>query len=641
MSGPSTDIGAAYVKKYGSLDVRGDLSDVFGDGSSKHRRPLVTREPRVIITGADPSVVKISSFDPAYITFLEKLADNINAELQPELDERGFTLNGMHSPADNLACVAGFMMNPMTYTAFSNAAYREYLGLKPKYDARERKIAENVWRLVFSEWIPSDVRVPQKSSSGVPRFTSDHVWKKEFALYLFEPANLERCLSLIEKGDRRALASEFEMIWMTYIQTRLQTESIKKKREVMDREYATTNGKSGRLFPADKKVVINGRHYPRMSAMRARVIQAGPWSINCLLQVVFSGTLQSMFSRWPTLFHVTEPEQLSEVLDGKFIFAGDVKEYDRSMSEDAIRVMHEMMAEFWDPRLAKASLDLMFAPYYCRPLELSGTRGTFFGNPFDPESTVIAGNKSGHASTSVGAKVNKVIDDLLVFDKMYGDVLGNEDAYMRGNRVIGVLNNGDDHVVYSESEAAIELFRTMRKDPENGHYIVEEEVGQVFSGYVLMKKPTEPGQAPSYVAYRRLLTFAERLFCPERSAGSFLRRFWPIGAYDRIVNADKVNPLGGQVLEIIMRTYRDELGPTHGDLMNLIKEALHGLPVRFHSLNAASLEVLDDPEKIHYKYLDSDIDPDVLAQIQSKIPKEAIIHIGERYYHGSIREAIH
>lgn len=626
-----------YHKKYGRLELRHDLSDVFGDGSAKHRSPLVTRTPRAVIVGADPSRVIISSFDPKYIDFLQKLTAAINAEITPELDHQGFSLNGAHSTADNISCIAGYMMNPMTYTPFSNASYRESLGLTAEYDARERRIATNVWRLVMSEWTPSDVKVPVKSSSGTPRFTSDAEWKKEFALWLFEPTNLEKCLQAVESNDRDSLASEFEMIFLTYIQTRLQTESIKKERLVMDREYAMTNGKRGRLFPADKKVVINGRSYPEMSAMRARVIQAGPWTINCLLQVVFSGTMQSMFARWPDLFHVNDPAELEALVKGHYIFAGDVKEFDRSMSEDAVRVAHEAMAEYWDPRLAKMSEDLYFAPYYCRPLELEGTRGTFFGNPFDHKSQVISGNKSGHAGTSIVAKVNKVIDDLLVIDKIYGDVEGSEDLYMSGRKILKIINNGDDHVIYSRDEKAVQLFRTMRADPKAGHYIVEEEKGQVFSGYILMK--TDSIEGPVYSAHRRLLTFLERTLCPERSAGSFMRQYWPIGVYERFTTAAASNPLGGQVLEIFLKTYRDTIAGDYGDFMGLVETALYALPTQFGSLDAASRDVLEDPERIHYKYLDSEIEDSVLALITNKIPRDAIRHIGRSYYRGNVNEA--
>lgn len=629
---------STYKSKYGELSPKGDLSDVFGDGSAKHRAPLVTRTPRSIIVGADPSRVIISSFDPRYIGFLSKLTIAMNEAIQPDLDHQGFSLNGAHATADNLSCVAGYMMNPMTYTAFSNEVYRESLGLRPRYTDRERRIARNVWRHVLSEWTPSDVKVPMKSSSGTPRYTSDAEWKKEFALWLFEPANLERCLSLIAKDERRDLAREFEMVWMTYIQTRLQPESIKKKREVMDREYAMTNGKRGRLFAADKHVNIDGRDYPEMSAMRARVIQAGPWAINCLLQVVFSGTMKSMFRRWPNLFHVNTPEKLTELLDGHFIYAGDVKEYDRSMSRDALDVCHDVMAELWDERIVKASRDLYYAPYYCRPLDLGGDRGTFFGDPFDPKSTVVSGNKSGHAGTSVIAKVNKVIDDLIVIDKIMGDVEGAEDHYMSGRRVIKVINNGDDHVVYSRDEALIARFRAKRSDPLAGHYVVEEEKGQVFSGYILMKEMTSRG--PKYHAHRRLLTFIERMLVPERSAGSFMRRFWPIGMYERITTAAAANPLGGLALEVFLKTYRDTVEKDYGNFMSLVENALYALPTNFSYLDAASRDVLEDPERIHYKYLDSEIDPSVLALITNKIPKDAIRHIGAKYFTGRVNEQL-
>jgi len=616
-----------YEEKYRKLSPMSKhtgLKNCFGNGVANHARPLVTREARELLPG-------MFSFDPLVRQFLRKLSDDLNAEFPIDLDDNKFTRTGIHTSFDRLRTVAGYMMNPMSYTARDNAFYRDELELRRGYSPEERKIAEEVWHIVFSEWDPASLKITKNSAGGMRRNTSDWVWKYDFAIWLFEEQRFEKMLGYVDKNDWLSLANEFEMLFAMYIQKREQVDTPGKPRPVFDLMYALTNGKQGKKFDADKRVVIDGQEWEDFSATRARVVHAGPWVINCFLQIIATGHMMSLFRRFPSVFHVNTDEQISEVVNGKEVYAGDVKEYDRSMDKEALEVPHAVGSHYWDPRWMKASRQLFFSAYYARPLEEGGNRGVWVGDPRTMGDEVVCGNRSGHAWTSLIAKVNKFIETLFVFHKMGLKVLGNTRSYLEGNGAINVVNNGDDEVIHTESETLMRRFKTFREQPSVGHYLVSQEDGNVYSGKILRLTDTPRVYAPT----PRIHTAFEKTYCPERSIGGLMRPYWWIGMAERI-NSRAAHPCGERAWEIHDRNFHDILAPHYGTMFNLLAIGERESPLNKEALTSIDREVLEDPDKIHYKFTDSEVSEDVLELVSSKIPFVKFEHLVKRYYRGHV-----
>jgi len=623
-----TDSNDSYVKKYGKLKSMSGpdgLKYVFGNGVAAHNKPLVSRAPKMVLPG-------VSSFDPRPMNFQLKLRKELNDACPVKLDADLFATNGIHTNFDRLCTLAGYMMNPMSYTMLDNKEYRQSLGLRNGYTPRQRAIAVNVWTAIFASYSPASVKITKKSTSGQRRNTSDHVWKYDFAVFVYESDRFENILNAVQNKDWLLLADEFEIVFAMYIQKRDQVDTPGKPRLVFDLDYILSGGLSGHEFDADKRVVVDGKEWGEFSATRARVVHAGPWAINCLLSIISSGTMLSLFERYPTVFHVNTPEEIENVVNGNYVWAGDVKEYDRSMDKEAISIAHECASEFWDPRFVSISEMLYFSPYYSRPLDMSGTRGTWVGDPRNLEPQVMAGNRSGHAWTSLMAKGNKVIETLFVFDSMGLEVLGNETLYLEGKGSIGIINNGDDEIVYTKSRELMARFQAKRADLEAGHYVVTREEGAVFSGNLLIPDAVEPLK---YRATPRLHTGFEKIYVPERSIGGNFRPFWYIGVLERINNRAK-HPLGEIAWEIHDRLFHDMLAPHFGTLHSMIVDAEQHAPFSYGALTPADREVLEDPSKLHYKFLDTEVSDNVLDEVVSKIPFEKFEHIVKRYYSGHI-----
>lgn len=615
-----------YAPTYGALTKvtsNDPLQHVFGDGSSGHSSPLITRRSVELL----PNVY---SFDRDVLLFQRKLAEELNGALKVNLDDELFTRTGVHANFDRLRCPAGYFQAPMSFTAVDNAEYRRELGLNPGYDSRQKSIMSELWHLAAKHIVVSPVNVPKLSTGGMRRFSKDVQWKLAYAEWLFEPERFERMLDAVASDDWLTLANEFETVYATYIQKRGQVDDVGKVRTVFDLTYALSGGKKGKSFPTDKKVVIDGEHFEDFSAVRARVVHAGPWVVNCFLQIVSTCTMKGLFDKFPSTFHINTASEIKEQVDGRHVYCSDVTEYDRSMSKDAIELPHDVMKEYWDERIVKASWRLFTSPYYAKPLELDGRRGTWVKDPTDWSQTVFAGNRSGHAWTSLMAKLNKVGESLFIIDKIY-PVLGRVERFLQGHMPMGLVNNGDDEIIWADTESDLDMFKSLRSDLKNGHYVVNPEVGNGFSGLLLVK----PTSNLEYFPTARLQTPFEKLWVPERSIGGQHRKYWPIGVMTRIENIMSTD-LGREAWSIHMSVYRRLLEARYGDFNDMLVTSVASMDLAIDSLSDIDKMVLDSPDKIHHQIDAGDVNPLVLGKITSKIPIEAVEKIVLKYFKGSL-----
>lgn len=619
---------ATYGERYRApepITLKSPLGMIFMDGKNKHLEPLVSRTPREVLPG-------MFSFDHEVLHFLRELSSEADKRFPVDLDDEGFTRTGVHAGFAKLRCPAGYMQSPMSAKSVDNASIREELGLTAGYSPRQRQIALMVWKLVWSQARPSRVNVPKASAGGMRRMTHSVQWKVDYAQWKTQPAAYDKFLSLVERGESEMLANEFECCWGMYIQKRLQLDAPDKVRLANDWAYALSGGARGTRSPTDKKVILpDGSKWDDFSALRVRVIDAGPWSINCDLQMVASSHMQSLFVRWPKTFHVNTAEQIVQVVDGKHVYCSDVSEYDQSMSKDAIAVVFETMREQYPEGVCRSAERLYQAPYYAKPLSLDGTRGNWVANPLDWNFNMNSGNRSGHAFTSLVAKVNKVIETLFLFDFLYPVTERSIMQYLKGDMPIGLVNNGDDEIVWTVTQGDMNKFKLLRSDRTLGHYAVSPEDGQGFSGLLLVRP--DPGQL-RYVPTAKLQTPIEKCYVPERSIGTMMRRFWPVGWFDRI-DSLHTSDAGRAMWDLHNFAYRKHLEPKYGKLMSLLGEGIKTLPISTTGLTAIDREVLADPSKLHYKYPSSDVSDKVLNLITSNIPATYVEGWLRRYYKGT------
>lgn len=579
-------------------------------GFSRRNEPLPMRRSIEVLPG-------VYTYDDRLLQFIRQLSKELNEHpaLKPELDTNSMvSANGVHTSFDRLRTVAGFASNPLGWISTDNTLLCDSLGLPQDFrNARHRMIFDEFFDLVWGSWKPTSIKVPKHSTMGLPLIWQyDANYKRAASVHLYK--NASDVFSMIGRHEWEALADKYGIIFCYNLNRRGQVDEPGKERKVNSLEYALSGGRSGERLVADKHVVLpDGREYPDFSATRERVVQGASWFINCMLQPISSGTMYALFHEYPTVFHHTDPQDIADAAfhEGDATFS-DVSQYDETMREFLLRRMFQRQRTFWPEHMVDAAEILYFAPYFSRPLDADGVRrGRFVGNPMNPIGEgVIAGNRSGHAFTSLVAKTMKVFDSLCVIDDIYKDVVGNVHHYLKDRGAIKLKNNGDDEGAIG-SPTAIEAYRKVRYDGQHGYFKIEPEKGQGFSGTLIRWKDTP-------LAIPRLHTSLEKIYCPERPIGGIFRPRWPIGLLARLEAMEK-HPVGHFATEIHRKLWHDMMQPHYGSFGDLLSGAMEQLPVQYDGLTSIEKEVLDDPEKLYYKYSDDDVSQAVLEEVCVRI----------------------
>lgn len=608
------------------------LSDVMQDGNGNHFIPLNRRAPLEVMTN-------VYSWDSDYMDFQVELQKRVNSAVTPSMDRDLFCgSDGFISEVNTLTTVAGYPQSPMSYLPMDNTQARKDLGLKATWASeRHKAIVSEFFDIVFSCWYPTSIRAASMSTAGFPSFEYDVKYKIGVGNYIIE--NAEGALNAFANRDVVKLATEYGIVFCFNGGVRLQVDSIDKKRISYSLEYAA--GLSTEVTYADKSVKIPRvggvlEHRPDFTAMRARFINGAGFTVNVLPQMIASGTMKALFKRFPKTFHHVTIEEVAEDLNSRDdCCMTDVSDYDRTIGKFFFDAMYESMLKKWDVNLVDWVKLLMEAPYYTRPLEFDGKEATMFGDPLSLTSQIQAGNRSGHAMTSLVAKIMKVAESLCVMDDIMGDILGNVESVLLWNRPMAMKNNGDDEAMAGPYTAIAKYrLKRMQRGPRdeilNGYLSITLEKGQVFSGYYFGR-----GSEGVY-PMRRAIATLEKMFVPERGIGTVFRKFWPIGMISRM-NVIKHMPSHEEITRIYTETWDNSIvGKRAGPWSKLLSDGLRNMPSLGSGLTQADLEVLDDPDKLHHKYLEEDISPSVLAQIAGQIMSDDVTEVVKKYFKGDI-----
>lgn len=597
---------------------------VFGAGNTNKNKPVAEKRAREILPG-------IYSFDPDMIRLQRTFATTVDSTVKPDIDSESFSLNGMHTTMATVMTVSGLPQLPVSALPRDNAKFIQELGLSGKLTPRQHAIATRVWDIVWGSYKPSSINIPKLSATGPVRMTNDPEYKLQHVLAMQSHGRMESMLKTFMSGDLGRLHTDFEIAPIMGVNVRWQVDKPGKQRK-----YWSLQDCKNIISPDQRPIVTQvGDFLPNaadFAAMRCRLINAGPWTINSTLQMIATGTMYAMFDTYESTWHRDEDTN-DDFLKGKDIWCGDVSNYDHSFTEEMIDLALERGEEKWDPRLMQVARSLYYAAYYARPLGPDDVTGVMIGDPRKYlDKQVIAGNRSGHAFTSLFAKVWKVIDTLCVFDKMGYDALTDTERLLRGEMPVGVLNNGDDETVWFNRENDYHMFMKLRDNepqPEK-MFKVEREIGQVYSGKVFQK------MAPRvYKSVERLNTTFERTLCPERSIGGHFRPYWPIGLLERY-NKRNSHPVLEEIWEIFDFAWDKEMAPSHGSYLGIIDRASKNMPFNVNGLNWKDIAVLEDPSKLHHRWTPDEIDSQVVASSISRLHFRHFENFFGTYYSGSL-----
>lgn len=624
---------------HGRLNAR-DTNKLFGGGSVGHTNPLVSRRSKEIL----PTV---QSFNPDFLGFQERYYNKLNSLLASTADPiTGLSTNGVFDTADKGKCVAGYMANPMGYTPRDNKLLRASLGVSVVPHRDFVKITRDLSALVHSEWHESNINVTPGSSAGFVGFRHEAEWKIAFGKDLFEPKRTALFLKLA-LTDEVAFANEFETVFAYYSQKRDQVDAVGKKRVMWGLNHALDPERYPEDFQtADKRVMIDGKLWENHSATRARLVNAAPWAINVLLAPVASGTMKAMFARWPNVWHVNTSEHIEGLINGHHVWHGDAGQFDQSHPEEGMDAYHDGVREHWDPQVVAVAEKMLYAPYYAKPLSLDGDPA-WVGTPFSKEREVVCGNRSGHAWTSMYNKVLMVAAILYAIHKVGYKVMDNLEHWLSGQGVVKFINNGDDTILYSKDETALKRVTDALTNPTTAIYKMEREVGGVYNG---MPTIVVDQATLTYKCVQNHFSSVIKILTPERpvynpkssvelrrdmeSGRKIMRKYWYLGLADKINNAHK-DPVASVVWGTLLEMWAVDMRG-YMSIPQMLDTARQKVPPLGGGLTQADIEVLDDPRKLHYKWLPDEVSDRVLDQVTSKIDFSVFKDFVKTHFRGNL-----
>lgn len=577
-----------------------------------------------------------------YLDFLDIACDLYNRELKPSLDDEDYVgPTGVHASHDSMRTPPAYGMKQVTYLPVNNAAKRAELGLpKTWLRERDRQIFRKVFDLALSSWHIIDLKVAKNSKSGLPWLEYEVDKKIEMIrTVLSSEKNFNIVLDSVLKGNLVRLFKDLRYVMVFVHNVRWQVDKIGKERLIADLEYALSGGKRGKLYPSDKRVVINGKEYPKFSACRLRLIQGLSLLPAAMEQIKFAGHMKHIFVRFPKTWHHRDVDEiLSRLSIEDEIEAGDVSDYDSTAAWFMFEEFLSVMSEYYSPGEVEHTRMTLQAPYLSPPVEQGGSK-IWVGNPtVVADFSLQAGIRSGHPSVSCLGKLLKTAETLCLYDRMNGDVLEKMEEYLDWKRDLRIANSGDDEwdIMPKNRIKEYSILRYGIKGQGHcGYFKVEREAGKGFIGKITTR---DKGDNRTRRALPKISSRFQKQYQNERGVDSLLRRKWPIGYYARRI-LYKSNPACRTAEQIDDYAWRRSgLERKHGTIDTIVNREFklmiaEGGP---QPETDADYLVIANSDAIHYAVDESDVSKAVLDSICKKVMHDEWLSTFSKHYGGII-----
>lgn len=564
----------------------------------------------------------IYSNDPRFLQMMKELSYALRSTYPIDVREDGlFGETAVGTNFTELLTIAGCPMNPMTYNPNSNERLRYDLGLCSDFiSARHRRIFLELIKVRYAKHDGSRGKISKISGSGFPLFTHNVETKISHLNHIVK--NIDEILNLLAAEDFEALFKDHAMLLASSSVLRTQAEGgkvndngvvIPKERMVNDLEYALTNGRSGNRFAADKNVTVDGYTYSGHFAGRARSAYAIPNPINSMYTAAVEGLRHYADNTYEfTYKHRSKDDMKRKAKKFHHFLPLDVGQYDQSMPWFLVKLWIDVMP-FTERAKKGVELILKAPKFYSAVNSIHSPCWT--GDPFSKEGyTEWGGLPSGAFLTSMLGKDLFTFATLCMMDDFYHDVVGRVDSILKGEAEYGLLNASDDTILMSNDASFITNLRTIQetKGSMSSYFKVEIEPGFKFlgdCGYVDKDK--------EFKICSDIGSYFKNMLCPERGIDSKLRKYPMYGLMIRRSNFED-HPLFFEAEEIFLKLFQKHFHVGWSSMIEAHMIKPNGL-LASQILSQAEIEVMLDPNKLHYKFDEQDVPDDLLTLLEEKI----------------------
>lgn len=603
--------------------------------------------------------------DPDTIKFKDKFSREATGRFPESVDSEGRPYgNSVRGNFYEMRHVNGFPMKQATWPLVDNTALRESSGLVNKFTAHwHEKVYRSFIRLFFKDLVIQPLKWRSGSSTAVPEFTTSDSRKAVMAKEAMADAQFAGQMMIDGRHD---LAFTVHGIGGAYyvVYRSQSTDGVSidenghvhlKDRKVADIAYALTSGRMGKQFVSDKSTtgIVDQFGKPIKVAEgfgreRRRTAQAIPGKMGFTLMPIAQAVRKCMYKKAAFSFHHGSRGTMQQSLrDWDYTIAVDVSDHDikwfafilDSWKEELLNLGYQD----WWVEIFMTSMKLPV--YVSSPAE--GQGGVLLGDWRQP--TLNPGLPSGNPLTDIcGAggmaptyfiiQVEHTAQEHLDFLKTasQSEVDGFFLRYLRGELHYSCKSKGDDALMLWRSGPGLEKAKQLKqkmlkKEPVSEYMEISYEHGEAFLGSLLLYDNTM--ELSSVTLTGNILSAGRNLWSPEygvesqKKDRSTCKRPYPGLAWGSMSEVYGTIPIYGEYLELMEHVYYSVYRESHSAFRSKLfqrdekrlAQALSSSTVHrelgFSDLSFAEKEVLNDPAKIHYRYTQDDVRPEVLAII--------------------------
>jgi hypothetical protein len=592
------------------------------------------------------------------------------SEIPINVDDMGRVYgNGVRSNFHGLRHINGFPMLPATWPLTSNIKKREDQELVNKWvKPWHERLFRSFVRLAFTglEAVPFKVR--KGSSTCCPYFVKDMELKLALA---------RRHLAEAKAAGELMLAGDFQKAWLLYqiggayyIVYRSQSSDgisyekgvwVPKVRPVADFDYAVSGGSKGKVSPADKtfdsetvrEFGIEGS-IEGFFRERRRTAMGGPWGINSILGPIAQSVRKHLYDTYAYSFHHTTRTQKEDgIRDWSMMFATDVSDHDINFPTFIIDTMAEELlnlgyAEWW-VKIFETSFRLPI--YVTSPGPDQGQ--TLLGDWTKPDLRV--GLSSGNSFTDIMGTANMAHSYAVMqiehtvprIERMLEKASQFEtdmwlDSYLKGKEVICQKSKSDDALlgwrdVAYNSEAEKLMARLANEEQVAPYNKIGLERGYAFLGDILLYGQDKSNK--NVMAVANPISMLVNEFCPEYSVNSKIKdrtnvkRPFPMLAWETMNQVYGTMPTYGQLRELVSEGWWKFFGYSYDqyredglrrEKLALAQQLRDVADLTPAYLGPNEVEAMINPDKLQYKFSDTDVNPDVAAMFIHQLSVEEV-----------------
>lgn len=174
----------------------------------------------------------IFSTDRRFLKFLLDFENEFYRRFgKPTLDENGMAgPSGYARDLGRLRSVPGLYPKDGGGYPRDNSSYRKHLGLSQGLRLEDRELAVKFFQLLFGRVVATPVRVPDKSSAGLPLPINDRAFKR--LVFEYAVKHLDDVCRRAREGDLRGLADIYNIMFLYVQGERTQSDSPGKIRKI-------------------------------------------------------------------------------------------------------------------------------------------------------------------------------------------------------------------------------------------------------------------------------------------------------------------------------------------------------------------------------------------------------------------------